>query len=318
MCVSKFVRGGAFALALCLFSSAASAQPLDQALAHAYDNSPDLASAFLSVRAAREGIRAAEGGLLPTIGAEGSIGYSQTSPSSLQDGWSDSIGISYNQTLFDNNQTGAAIQAAQARYDAAVQGARNAEQNVLLAVVQAYVNVITNRRIVEIRRESVGFVEAQVQSARDRLELGESTQLDVSQAEASLAQAIAAHEAALNNLRDSEANFQRWVGRAPADLSARYAYDFLLPASLEAAIASATSSHPALLASAAQLRAAQFGYEETLAGFGPNLSLTGQFGAGGFTGDTVATSASVSLSLSIPIYTAARELAEPSSISASQ
>lgn len=307
MRISKYVWNGALALGLCLFSLGASAKTLDQALAHAYENSPDLTSAFLSVRAAREGIRAAEGGLLPTLGAQGSIDYNQTSPSLPQDGWSDSIGISYSQTLFDNNQTGAAIQAAVARYDAAVQNARNAEQNVLLAVVQAYVNVITNRRIVEIRGESIGFVEAQGQSARDRLELGESTELDVSQADASLAQAVASHQSALNNLRDSEANYERWVGRAAGDLSARYEYGALLPSSLETAIARATSSHPALLASTAEFRAAQFGYEETLAGFGPNLSITGQVGAGGFTGDRVSTSASVSLSLSIPIYTPVRD-----------
>lgn len=299
---------GVSVIALFGLASAAHGQSLTSALAYAYENNPEIASSFLSVRAARQGIIAAEGARLPTIGAEGSLGATSTWVSGGQS-WStsDSVGIGYNQTLFDNNATSAAISGAEARYDAAVYGARNTEQNVLLSVIQAYVNVVANRRIVEIRQESVGFVEAQVGSARDRLELGEGTQLEVSQAEASLAQATAAYQAAVNNLRNAEANYQRWVGRAPGSLSGGYSYASLIPGSLDAALARANTDHPALLASAAQLRAAQYGYEETLASFGPNLSVTGQVGAGGFTSGTVATQASVSLRLSVPIYTPTRD-----------
>jgi len=299
---------GVSVIALFGLVTTAQGQSLTSALAYAYENNPEIASSFLSVRAARQGIIAAEGARLPTIGAEGSIGATSTWASGGQS-WStsDSIGIGYNQTLFDNNATSAAISGAEAQYDAAVYGARNTEQNVLLSVIQAYVNVVANRRIVEIRQESVGFVEAQVGSARDRLELGEGTQLEVSQAEASLAQSTAAYQAAINNLRNSEANYQRWVGRAPGSLSGGYSYSSLIPGSLDAALARANTDHPALLASAAQLRAAQYGYEETLASFGPNLSVTGQVGAGGFTSGTVASQASISLRLSVPIYTPTRD-----------
>ena len=295
-------------IALLGMVSSAQAESLTSAMAYAYENNPQIASSFLSVRAARQGIIAAEGARLPTIGAEGSIGATSTWVSGGQS-WSssDSIGIGYSQTLFDNNATSAAISGAEAQYDAAVYGAKNTEQNVLLSVIQAYVNVVTNRRIVDIRQESVGFVGAQVGSARDRLELGEGTQLEVSQAEASLAQSTAAYQAAINNLRNSEANYQRWVGRQPGSLSGGYSYSSLIPGSLDAALARANTGHPALLASAAQLRAAQYGYEETLASFGPNLSVTGQVGAGGWTGGTVATDASISLRLSVPIFVPTRD-----------
>ena len=305
MFIYRVLRVGAVAL-LGLTATGVQAESLTSALTYAYENNPEIASSFLSVRAARQGIRSAEGALLPTIGAEGSIGYTW-SDSPLRTGPSDSIGIGYNQTLFDNNATSAAILAAEATYDAAVYGAQNAEQNVLLSVVQAYVNVVTNRRIVDIRQESIGFVEAQVRSARDRLELGEGTQLDVSQAEASLAQATASYQAAVNNLRTSEANYARWVGHAPESLSGGYNYGALLPSSLDAALSQATASHPALLAAAAQLRAAQHGYDQTVSSFGPSLTFSGQVGVGGLTGGTVAREASVSLRLSVPIYTPARD-----------
>lgn len=295
-------------IALLTMVSSAQAQSLTAALAYAYENNPEIASSFLSVRAARQGILAAEGARLPTIGAAGSVGYTETWPDSPQGGWSDSLGLSYEQNLFDAGSSSAAINGAEAQYDAAVYGARNTEQNVLLSVVQAYVNVVANRRIAEIRQESVGFVDAQVGSARDRLELGEGTQLEVSQAEASLAQSTAAYQAAINNLRTSEANYQRWVGQAPGSLSGGYNFASLLPGSLDAALARANSGHPALLASAAQLRAAQYGYEETLASFGPNLSVTGNVGVGGFTTPgPVGTSASIQLRLSVPIFVPTRD-----------
>lgn len=302
VCVLRF---GAVAL-LGLAATTVQAESLTSAMTYAYENNPQIASSFLSVRAARQGVRAAEGALLPTIGAAASVGHTWSNVPT-RGGFNDSIGLQYDQTLFNNNASSAAIQAAEATYDAAVYGSKNTEQNVLLSVVQAYVNVVTNRRIVEIRRESIGFVEAQVRSARDRLELGEGTSLDVSQADARLAQSSASYQAAINNLRTSEANYQRWVGHAPSNLSGGYNYSSLLPSSLEAALSRATTAHPALLASAAQIRAAQHSYDETVSSFGPNLSLSGQVGASGFTGGAIGTEASVSLRLSIPIYTPKRD-----------
>lgn len=305
MSVFKVLRIGALALGIGLLPAAASAESIAQAMAHAYSNNPSLASSFLSVRAAQQRIRSAEGSRLPTIGAEASVGYTWTDAG--RTGPSDSLGLSYSQTLFNSGGSDAAILGAQASYEAAVQGARNVEQNVLLSVAQAYVNVLTNGRIVQIREENIGFVRAQLQSARDRLELGEGTQLDVAQAQASLAQAEAAYQGAVNNLRQAEANYVRWVGHEPRSLSSSYAFGNLLPASLDTAISAATTNHPALLASAAQIRAAQHSYDETVAGFGPTVSVSGQAGMGGFTTNTVASQASISLRLSVPIFVPTRD-----------
>lgn len=306
MSVFRVFRIGALALGIGLFPVTASAESLTQAMAHAYSNNPTLASSFLTVRAAQQKIRTVEGGRLPTIGAEASLGYTWTDAPG-RTGPSDSIGLGYSQTLFNSGASDAAILGAQASYEAAVQGARNVEQNVLLSVAQAYVNVLTNSRIVQIREENIGFVRAQLQSARDRLELGEGTQLDVAQAQAGLAQAEAAYQGAVNNLRQAEANYVRWVGHAPRNLSASYSFGNLLPSSLDAAISAAMANHPALLASAAQIRAAQHSYDETVAGFGPTLSVSGQAGMGGFTTNTVASQASVSLKLSVPIFVPSRD-----------
>lgn len=220
---------------------------------------------------------------------------------------SGSIGLSYSQTLFDNFATDAAVAGAQARYEAASFAAVNAEQNVLLNVATSHFDVIANRRIVEIRQENIGFLEAQLGSARDRLELGEGTPLAVSQAQAALAQGQASYQGAIANLRNTEASYLRFVGRSPSVANDAGSIASLLPSNLDAAMTIASAEHPGLLASAAAIRAAQYQAEETQASFGPELSLSAQTGVNGLTSGTWSPSAQVGLSLTIPIYVPTRD-----------
>jgi len=309
MCLRNWTARAALAAAIAIVPVAGYGQSLTQVLVHAYENSPTLASAFLSVRAAGQGIRSAEGAYLPSVGASASVNatYSPNMQGDYTISTSDQFGLSYNQTLFDNFASDAAIRAARENYDASVHTAANTEQNVLLQAATAFYNVILNRRIVDIRRENLGFVQTQLEAARDRLELGEGTRLDVAQAESSQAQAQASYQAAVNNLTTSEAQFISAVGMPPASLSDNMSVARLIPNSVDAALALAEQTHPALLASAAQIRAATFQAEETVASFGPNVSLSASAGMGGFTGDRVAGQAQIGLSLSIPIYTPTRD-----------
>lgn len=301
----------------------AQAQSLQQTLSQAYENSPTLSSAFLAVRAAGQGIRSAEGGLLPTIGAQASLQEvftfapetQVTNPATggqmvsggASASVSDRIGLSYNQTLFDNYATDAGIRAAEATYEASAYTAVNTEQNVLLGAATAFYNVMLDRRIVTIRRENLGFVETQLSAARTRLELGEGTQLDLAQAQSAVAQATAAYQAATNNVAISEANYMRAVGIEPGNLREDMSIGAFIPASVDAALAAAERGHPALLASQAQIRAATAQAEQTIASSGPNVSFSAQAGVGGFISGTPASQVTLGLTLSVPIYSPTRD-----------
>ena len=125
--------------------------------------------------------------------------------SGFQDSLSMQLGASYSQTIFDNFQTEAQIEQARAGAEAAEYQIRNTEQNILLEVVQAYMNVLTGRQLVSLRQENADFFRAQLQSAQDRLDVGEGTRIDVAQAEARLAQGDASYRAAVSSLECSEA-----------------------------------------------------------------------------------------------------------------
>jgi outer membrane protein len=225
----------------------------------------------------------------------------------FQDSTSLNAGLSYNQTLFDNFQTEAQIEAARAGAEIAEYQIRNTEQNVLLNVVQAYMSVLSDRQLVGLRQENVNFYNTQLSSARDRLEVGEGTRIDVAQANARLAQGQAAYQAAVNSLEVSEATFQRYVGQAPRDLQSSHSFARLIPGSLQSAIAEAESGHPAILTAKAAIRAAQAGSDAAQGAFGPTIDVTGSIGASDGTssagpGSPRAVSGQVRLNISVPIY----------------
>ena len=218
-------------------------------------------------------------------------------------------GLSYNQTIFDNFQTAAQIEAARAQAEMAEYQIRNTEQNVLLQVVQAYMEVLSGRELVSLRQENINFFQAQLQSAQDRLDVGEGTRIDVAQAQARLAQGQAAYQAALSGVETSRATFQRLVGVQPQSLSTSHNYASLIPRSLDSAISEAEIGHPGILLAKAGIRAAQAGSDAAQAAFGPTASISGQVGSqwggqNGLAGPTGGGSISGSLGfqITIPIY----------------
>jgi outer membrane protein len=306
MLCTRILVAGALAAVMASVSMPTRAETLTEALASAYTNNPNIASALLSVKSAAENIALAKAGKRPTIGASASLqsAFSITN-GTYADTQSTSLGVSLSQNIFDNFRTDAEIEQARAMTELSEQSLRNAEQNVLLSVVEAYMGVVRDTQLVRLRQESVDFFRAQVQSAEDRLEIGEGTRIDVSQAQARLAQGMAAYTAAVTSLSTSQASYARWVGHKPRNLSENFRFGSMVPKSVDAAVALAEERHPAILSARAAIRAAQSGTDSARAAFGPTLDLIGNIGAtstfANGTGTTVP-AGSVRLSLSVPLY----------------
>ncbi|KKB79791.1 hypothetical protein VW35_04620 [Devosia soli] len=303
--VNRFISASTFALLLALSASgAAHGQSITQALTAAYDHAPDLQSALLEAKASAESIVQAKSQKLPTIGASvaGSQSWSLVG-GQITTGSQITTGVSYNQTIFDNFQTEAQIEQARAAAELAEYQIRNSEQNVLLSVVEAYMNVLSGRQLVALRQDNRSFFQAQLQSAQDRLDVGEGTRIDVAQAQARLAQGEAAYRASLSSLEVSQATFQRLVGARPGELSSSHNYARLIPASLDAALAEAEVGHPAIMISKAAIRAAQAGSDAAEAAFGPTATINGQVGSRWTNGGpTDGLSGSLGFQVTVPIY----------------
>ena len=308
MLFSRSVRAGALAILICAVPAVARAETLREALTSAYKNNPQILSALLNVQATAENIVLAKSAKLPTIG--GSLTETQSDTiGSAPSGPSVSVGASISQNIYDNFKSDADIEAARAYTEASRYSLQNSEQTVLLAVVQAYMGVIRDTQLVSVRQENVKFYQAQVDSANDRLKIGEGTKIDVSQAQARLAQGTASYQAAVASLQTSQASYERYVGHKPRNLTTTYKLGTLMPRSLDAAISEASASHPAILAAKAGIRAAQANSDSANAAFGPTLDMVGSIGSTVFGGGVFSKpnpTATLKFSLSVPIYAGGR------------
>ncbi len=302
MRIKRILQVAIAAGALSFAAVSAHAESLRDALSSAYSTNPNIASALLSVKVSAEDIAIRRAGKLPTIGASADYSYGwSVIGGTTSTSQSTSLGLTYRQTLFDNLQTDAQIEQARALTVVASQALRNAEQNVLLSAATAYLNVVRDTQLVQLRSESMAFFQAQVSSANDRLQIGEGTRIDVSQAEARLAQSVASYRDAVTSLQVSQAGYARWIGHNPQNLSGSYDFGGVLPNSLDQAITLAETQHPAVLSAQAQVRAAQSGSDAARAAFGPTLDLIGSI-CGINCGAGTGMSGSIRLTLSIPLY----------------
>jgi outer membrane protein len=286
------------------YAGSANAQSISEALTAAYIHAPDLESALLNAKSSAENIAQAKSQKYPTLGASMTGNYNWSmAGGTFSESSTLNAGLQYNQVIFDNHRTDAQIEAARAGAEAAEHQIRSTELNVLLSVVQAYMQVLTGRQLVALRQENLEFFRAQLQSAQERLEVGEGTRIDVAQAQARLAQGQATYQAATASLEISEATFQRYVGAAPGSLSASHNFERLIPADLQTAISSAEAAHPAILISKAAILAAQAGSDAAAAAFGPTASITGQVGTGiSNPGGSQGISGRIGVTVSVPIY----------------
>jgi len=305
MRIKSSISAALFAAIISAATVPAQAESMRDALASAYASNPNIASALLSVKASAEDIAIRRAGKLPNISASAEAagnwsvagGVTTTSNSA-------SLGLTYNHTLFDNLRTDAQIEQARALTEVSKQALRSAEQNVLLSAATAYANVVRDTQLAQLRQEAVSFFQAQVNSAQERLEIGEGTRINVSQAQASLAQAVASYRDAVTSLQTSRASYERWVGNQPQNLNLSFDFRGALPGTLNQALNEADRNHPAILTAQAQVRAAQAGADAAAAAFGPTLNLIGSINTTVVpsVGQTSGMSGSVRLQLTVPIY----------------
>lgn len=300
-----YLRRAKFALfaglAVCIGAAPASAESISAALANAYANNPEISSAFLDASASSESIVRAKAGTMPTIYGNASINdaFSVTGGSNTV---TTSLSLNYTQTLYDSGSTDAQVEAARALSQAKSEAYRATVQNVLMNTAQTYVGVIRTTQIAQLRQSNIEFFAAQLKASNDRLEIGEGTQTDVSLAVSRVAQGNADYQASLADLAIAKANYVRYVGHAPKNLSLGFPYERQLPTSLSAALV-LTDSHPSVKSSLSALRAARARSDAAMAAAGPTLSLSGSVGTNSnYTTGSNSVSGNIGLSLRVPIY----------------
>lgn len=209
-----------------LLATGAAAQDLTTALSNAYMLNPDLNAARANTRGVDETVPTAKAAGRPKVTATTDFGrswFDTRQPGALANSrgglYPGGAGLTVNQTLYNGGRTENGIRQAESNVLGARETLRNTEQNTLLDGVTAYMNVVRDTAIFNLRQNNVTVLNEQVRQTQDRFNVGEVTRTDVAQAQAALAGAKSDVALAQSNLRASIATFKQRIGVEPKKLS---------------------------------------------------------------------------------------------------
>jgi outer membrane protein len=268
--LGKRIGGASFALALLLSGHPAGAETLKEALAAAYLTSSQLQAQRFALRATDENAARARSGFRPNVSASAeysardnsvefgsSSGTSGIDPSFFGAGKSypKSYSVTLTQPVFRGFRTINAVRGAEAGIEAGREQLRSVEQQVLLAAVQAYEDVVRDLAMVRLRENNVKVLSEQLRAVENRFKVGEVTKTDVAQSTASLSGGKSDLIMARANLQVSRANYVRVIGHAPRHVRDGHPISRLLPRSVEKALKVGEGEHPDIIAAIYQERA---------------------------------------------------------------
>lgn len=282
-----------------------SAETLHSALSQAYVNNPTLNAERASLRALDELVPQALSGYRPQVfsGVNVSSVHQNFRPGGSQSNTSASLGITAEQPLYRGNRTVNETRRAESTVRAGREALRNVEQNILFDAVEAYMDVVRDQAIIELRRRNIEVLQEDLRATRDRFEVGEVTRTDVAQAEARLSGAVFDLNLAEANLMAGRARYRQVIGVDPVNLQAA-APAGGLPGTLNESIELGRMQHPAIQSTTYAEEASAFAVSVAEGTLLPTLSLQAS-------ADTTFSPSpevdrldrfAVTLQLSIPIY----------------
>jgi outer membrane protein len=289
-------------LSVALTPVLSAAQSLSDALVHAYDNSNLLEQQRFLLQATDENVAQAQSAFRPTVTFL--AGINQTGVNGTNDLFSTSVALEAQWLLLDGGSRSARLQARKALVLAGRNGLVQAEQQVLLQAVTAFMELRRDIQLVALRENNLRVITSQLRAAEDRFEVGEVTRTDVEIARARLAAARSGLVAAQGQVEVGREVYRLAVGRDPQALASPPRAP-QLPATEDAARAVALRTHPSI----AQLQQTVVANEFLATAADQDrlgtLSATASVGTG-TRNDTESTNAAVGLRFSQPLYTGGR------------
>jgi outer membrane protein len=284
----------------------------------AQHNDPGFEAARYTLEAAREKIPQARAGLLPSVNVNGADNKTRASSAFGDTAPVDRDVRSWTWTLQMTQplirlQNVYAFRESESLVEQAVAQYAQAEQDVILRVVQAYFGVV-------VAQESIAVAQAQVQAMREQpaqakrgFETGTHAVTDVDEAKSRLALSTSQLVAARNDLESKRADLEKVVGQPTGLLSVLHPAVVIpkpQPGDPQAWIDQSRESNPVVRAQQSALKAAQAEVSRNRAEHMPTLDFTASYGKNHSSGSTInpvdyattAESQQTGLQLTIPIF----------------
>lgn len=284
----------------------AAAETLADALVSAYKTSHLLDQNQAVLRAADEDAAIAMASLRPVINFVAQAGWRKYNndtaggslPTAHYETTSSTLSLTGQIVIWAGGRGRMGLEAAKESVLATRAALVSVEQEVLLSAVSAYVKLGLAQEIVALRESTVRVITRELRAAKDRFDVGEITQTDVSQAEAALAAAQANLASAQGDLMIAREAYKAAIGHYP-DRLAGLPKTPSVPKSLAEAKTVAGRGHPAITQVQHQVKAAELGVQIAKTTLGPTLA--GEIGVTTDT-DSGVSYGSVGLSMSQTVY----------------
>ena len=305
---------------------------LADALAMAYEHNPELEAQRAKVRQADDAVAEARGNYRPSVGITGSYGYNRNNGFGIDKGrlppgagqvqeLTPTVGrATLTQPVYTGGQAYAQVQRAIALVRSARADLLNAEQQILFAAAQAYMDTVRDAENLNLHRSDVDVLMRQRQATQTELDAGAATKTDLQEVDVRLAGSQADLAQAQSQLAQSRDNFERIIGRPPETLEQAPPLPHL-PGTQEQALAFALKLSPRIQGAQANDKAAQYGVDNAVGATLPHASIQADmnyfhdsvqspFGAPNFNNPiSKATSFDVIGQIQIPLYQGGSEYA---------
>ena len=302
----------------------AQAETLNGALSQTLARNPSLAAAGYNYEANYVSQFVTLADMLPQVNAFVSQKRSDTKAENYRTGASipdgstfgdldtDSYGVRVTQQLFTSGKNLNAFRAKRADIKVEKSRLKQTEQQILLAAISTYMDVLESETVVSLREKNVDVLQEQLDAVKDRFEVGVVTRTDIAQSQAALSGAKAGLLAAEAGLRAARASYREIIGLDPENLK-KPARVPRLPRSLDRALDIARKESPMLKMAQAQSESGRLTTLSTLGSALPSVNLTGVYAK---TEDpsiaargTEVESTSVEVTLNVPLFRGGRSVA---------
>ncbi|HCM46801.1 MAG TPA: agglutination protein [Colwellia sp.] len=296
--------------------TSAKALTLEQSVAQAIINNPQLLQKYARFEAKYKDKRAAFSDYLPQVSLYAATGYERIVHNNGRDFESDlnrrELGLRVTQSLFSGFQTVDEVARLDFEVKADQQALISAAENLSLEIAQTYINLFKSQGILELSVKNIKDHEDILKNIQNRESKGLSSAADVAQVQSRLATANSSLIAAKNNQFDLKAQYFDLVGEYPNDLHIPRADSQYLPESLEIAIERAKENHPEIKASILDVKAAEKQIDREQGDFWPKIDLQLDINSnddiGGFEGPD--DDGRIMLTMSYDLYSGGRTIAK--------
>jgi adhesin transport system outer membrane protein len=258
------------------------AQTLDRELEGLIRTHPEIAARQKAVEAAGEGVNEAFAGFLPRVDVSGEAGPQVIDSPITRDsgqGTAETVkevyGVRLRQNLFDGFATPSAVRSARLGLEVAEFTLAATRQAVLFQGIDAFVEVLRQKRLVALARESERTIMRQLNLEDERVQRGAGIAVDVLQAKSRLQIAKERRVGFEGALADASARYIRVFDHPPAPeaMADPVVPDRLLPESLDDAVTAARDDNPAIDASLATVEVAAERRRSARSGYYPSVDV---------------------------------------------